>query len=89
MDDFSLHFLHQINKFMCMTLCDFVCILKDFSYVIATWHLQAPIKNSCNIATVQSFTYMYVSPIFGTTWLMYSYVVMEGNLVDSDKNKIS
>lgn len=70
-----------------MTLCDFVCILKDFSYVIATW--QTPIKNLCNIAIVQSFTYMYVSPIFGTTWLMYSYVVMERNLVDSDKNKIS
>lgn len=34
MDDFFFYFFYQINKFMCMILCDFVCILKDFSYVI-------------------------------------------------------
>lgn len=41
------------------------------------------------MAIVQSFSYMYASPNFGTTRLLYLYVVMERNLVDSDKNKIS
>lgn len=27
MDDFSLSFLHQINKFMCMKVGDYDCIL--------------------------------------------------------------